>query len=121
MPFVLLHASYPYVRELGYLAAVYANVYADVGLAVPYLAAEIPTILRQLLALTPTSKVVFSSDASSVPDLFWLAARWGRWGLGVVLQELVDLGALSTDEALGAARQVLGANAARIYGVPWPP
>ena len=26
VPFVLLHASYPYVRELGYLAAIYANV-----------------------------------------------------------------------------------------------
>jgi predicted TIM-barrel fold metal-dependent hydrolase len=42
VPFVLLHASYPYVRELGYLAAIYANVYADVGLAIPRLAAEIP-------------------------------------------------------------------------------
>ena len=39
--FVLLHASYPYVRELGYLAAIYPNVWADVGLAIPHLAAEI--------------------------------------------------------------------------------
>lgn len=28
VPIVLLHASYPFVRELGYLATVYANVYA---------------------------------------------------------------------------------------------
>lgn len=118
--FVLLHASYPYVRELGYLAAIYPNVYADVGLAVPHLAADIPAVLRQLLGLAPTSKVVYSSDASQIAELYWLAARWGRWGLGVVLDELVELGALGRDEALAAARQILGGNAARVYGVPWP-
>jgi hypothetical protein len=120
VPFVLLHASYPYVRELGYLAAVYPNVYADVGLAIPHLAAEIPTMLRQLLALTPTTKVVYSSDASQIPELFWLAARWGRRGLGTVLDELVGLGALDGDEALAVGRRVLGGNAASIYGLPWP-
>jgi uncharacterized protein len=119
VPFVLLHASYPYVRELGYLAAIYANVYADVGLAIPHLAAEIPTMLRQLLGLAPSTKVVYSSDASQIPELFWLAARWGRRGLGTVLDELITLGALDRGEALAVARRVLGANAAGIYGLPW--
>ena len=118
--FVLLHASYPYVRELGYLAAIYTNVYADVGLAIPHLAAEIPTMLRQLLALAPTSKVVYSSDASQIPELFWLAARWGRRALATVLDELIALRALSTEEALAVGRRVLGGNAAGIYGLPWP-
>ena len=121
VPFVLLHASYPYVRELGYLAAIYPNVYADVGLAIPQLAAEIPTMLRQLLGLTPSTKVVYSSDASQIPELFWLAARWGRRGLAMVLGELITLGALDGDEALAVARRVLGGNAAGIYGLPWPP
>ena len=118
--FVLLHASYPYVRELGYLAAMYRNVWADVGLAIPYLAAEIPATLRQLLGLAPMSKVVYSSDASQIPELFWLAARWGRRGLGTVLDELIALGALDADDALAAARRILGGNAAGIYGLPWP-
>jgi uncharacterized protein len=121
VPFVLLHASYPYVRELGYLAAIYPNVWADVGLAIPHLAAEIPTTLRQLLGLTPTSKVLYSSDASQIPELFWLAARWGRRGLGTVLDELIALGALDGDEALAVGRRVLGGNAAGVYGLPWPP
>jgi uncharacterized protein len=120
VPFILLHASYPYVRELGYLAAIYANVYADVGLAIPHLAAEIPAMLRQLLGLAPSTKVVYSSDASQIPELFWLAARWGRRGLGTVLDELIALGALGGDEAIAVARRVLGGNAAGIYGLPWP-
>lgn len=28
---VLLHGSYPYTREAGYLAAVYSNVFLDFG------------------------------------------------------------------------------------------
>jgi predicted TIM-barrel fold metal-dependent hydrolase len=120
VPFVLLHASYPYVRELGYLTAIYPNVYADVGLAIPHLAAEIPTMLRQLLGLAPTSKVVYSSDASQIPELFWLAARWGRRGLALALDELIALGALDPDDGLAVARQVLGENAAGVYGLPWP-
>jgi len=120
VPFVLLHASYPYVRELGYLASIYPNVWADVGLAIPHLAAEIPAMLRQLLGLAPATKVVYSSDASQIPELFWLAARWGRRGLGTLLDELIALGALDGSEALAMARRVLGGNAAGIYGLPWP-
>ena len=120
VPFVLLHASYPYVRELGYLAAMYANVYADVGLAIPHLAAEIPAMLRQLLGLAPTTKVLYSSDASQIPELFWLAARWGRRGLATVLDELSAHGALDADEALAVGRRVLGGNAAGVYGLRWP-
>jgi uncharacterized protein len=120
VPLVLLHASYPYVRELGYLAALYPNVYADVGLAIPHLAAEVPAMLRQLLGLAPTTKVVYSSDASQIPELYWLAARWGRRGLGTVLDELMALDALDGRDALAVAQRVLGGNAAEVYGVPWP-
>ena len=31
VPIVLLHCSYPYTREAGYLASVYRNVYLDIG------------------------------------------------------------------------------------------
>jgi predicted TIM-barrel fold metal-dependent hydrolase len=119
VPFVLLHASYPYVRELGYLASIYPQVYADFGLANPHLAAGLPGVLRELLSLAPASKVLYSSDASAIPELFWLAARWGRRGLGLVLDELVGLGALTHEEARASARQILGGNAADVYGLPW--
>jgi predicted TIM-barrel fold metal-dependent hydrolase len=120
VPFVLLHAGYPYVRELSYLAAIHANVHMDLGLAVPYLAADIPSLFRQALSLAPTSKLLFSTDAYSIPEIFWLAARWGRWGLGIALDELVAVGALGDEEALAIAHDVLGGNAARLYGLTQP-
>jgi hypothetical protein len=121
VPFVLLHGAYPYVRELSYLASLYPNVHVDLGLAIPHVASDLPGVVRQALSLAPTSRVLFSSDASGVPDLYWLAARWGRRALRTMLEELVRDGALGSDEALGVAGDILGRNAARLYGVPLEP
>jgi predicted TIM-barrel fold metal-dependent hydrolase len=89
----------------------------DVSLAIPFVAGDIPALLSQVLGLTPTSKVLFSTDAYSIPEIFWIAARWGRWGLARVLDDLMAAGALDEAEALTAARQILGENAARVYQV----
>ena len=117
VPFVLLHAAYPYVRELSYLAAVYPNVHLDLGLAIPHVASDLPGVVRQALTLAPTTRVLFSSDASGLPELYWLAARWGRRALGTMLEELVRGNALGADEASEVAADILGRNAARLYGV----
>ena len=117
VPFVLLHASYPYVRELGYLASLYSNVWMDMGLAIPFATVDIPSVWRQALSLTPISKILFSTDAYSLPDIYWLAARWGRWGLTQVLEELIAIGAFTPDEALDSAHQILHANAEKLYEV----
>jgi hypothetical protein len=117
VPFVLLHASYPYVRELGYLASLYSNVWMDMGLAIPFATVDIPSVWRQALSLTPISKIFFSTDAYSLPDIYWLAARWGRWGLAQVLDELMTIGAFTQDEALEAAHLILYGNAEKLYKV----
>ncbi len=117
VPFVLLHASYPYVRELGYLASLYSNVWMDLGLVIPFATIDIPAVWRQALSLTPFSKILFSTDAYSLPDIFWLAARWGRWGLSTVLDECLSLGALTEAEAIEAAEHIFYKNSAKLYQV----
>jgi uncharacterized protein len=117
VPFVLLHASYPYVRELGYLASLYSNVWMDMGLAIPFATVDIPSVWRQAFSLTPTSKILFSTDAYSIPEIYWLAARWGRWGLSQILDELIEMQAFTQDEALDAAHQILHGNAEKLYEV----
>jgi predicted TIM-barrel fold metal-dependent hydrolase len=115
VPFVLLHAAYPYVRELGYLAAMYPNVYMDISLAIPFITTAIPTMIHEALALTPISKIMYSSDAFSIPEIFWLANRWGRSALEKVLSELVDTHVLSKKQARYAGRRILNENAREVY------
>ena len=115
VPFVLLHAAYPYVRELGYLAAMYPNVYMDISLAIPFITTAIPHMIHETLALTPITKVLYSSDAFSIPEIFWLANRWGRAALERVLGEIVGAGALTEAQARRAGEQILSGNARRIY------
>ncbi len=115
VPFVLLHAAYPYVRQLGYLAAMYPNVYMDISLAIPFITTEIPRMIHEALGLTPLTKVLYSSDAFSIPEIFWLANRWGRSALEKVLGEIVDVGALTEAQARRAGEQILNGNARRVY------
>lgn len=115
--FVLLHAGYPYVRELGYLAAVYPHVYMDLSLAIPFVTTLIPATLHEALGMTPMNKIMYSSDAFSIPEIFWLANRWGRAALQKVLGEIVEAGALTEAQARRAGEQILSGNAREVYGL----
>ncbi|MCS6963759.1 MAG: amidohydrolase family protein, partial [Thermoflexus sp.] len=118
VPFVLLHASYPYTREAGYLAAVYPHVYVDLGLAIPFLShAGMAFVVRAFLEFTPISKILFSTDAHLIPELFYLGARWGRRILGEVLEATIRDEDLTTAEAEQAAEAILYRNAQILYGL----
>jgi hypothetical protein len=111
-PVVLLHASYPYVREAAYLASVYPNVYVDFSQAAPLLAGPALTrVLEELLALAPVTKILYGSDAWGIPEWFWLAARAARRALANALAWL------PAAEASWAARRILHDNAAELYGL----
>jgi predicted TIM-barrel fold metal-dependent hydrolase len=115
-PIVLLHASYPYMREAGYLASVYPQVYLDFGLAIPSLSVSgMRETIQQLLELTPTSKLMYSSDAHSLPELYYLAAKWGRQLLGEVLEQAIEDSDITLNEAEAIAQAILRENAIRLY------
>ena len=115
-PIVLLHASYPYAQEAGYLASVYPQVYLDFGLAVPFLSvAGMRLAVQQLLELAPTSKLMYSSDAHNIPELYYLGAKWGREVLGEVLGGAVKDSDLTAMEAESVAAAILSENARVLY------
>lgn len=114
-PLVLLHAGWPYYRETAHLASLYPHVWLDLSLAIPFATIGIPAMVRDVLGMAPFSKVMFATDAFTMPEIYWLAARWGRWGIGVVLQELVEGSLLNEEEAYEAARLLLGGNALALY------
>lgn len=72
--FVLLHSSYPFTREAGYLTSVYKNVYLDFGEIFPFVSAEGQrAVIRQVLELCPTNKIMWSSMALLVLTIeMWL-------------------------------------------------
>jgi hypothetical protein len=115
-PLVLLHASYPFVREAGYLASVYPQVYLDMGLAVAFLSISgMREAVRQLVELAPASKVMYSSDAHFIPETFYLSAKWGRRVLAEVLEGGVADGDLTANEAEEFGRLILAENARKLY------
>ncbi len=109
-PFVLLHC-YPFVREAGWLAHVYGNVFFDLSLTIPHVARPAEA-LRQALELAPVSKLLYASDASRTPELYFLAAKWWRETLGEVLPEM-----LGEQDAARAVRAILRENALLLYGL----
>jgi uncharacterized protein len=107
-PFVLLHC-YPFVREAGWLAHVYGNVWFDLSLTIPHVSRP-DEMLRQALELAPVSKLLYASDAARTPELYYLAAKWWREALAEVLPDLLG------DDAEAAARRILRENALELYG-----
>jgi hypothetical protein len=79
VPFVLLHAAYPYTRQAGYLASTFKNAYLDIGEVFPMLSrdGEIQ-VLRQALELVPYNKLLWSTDGHFFPETYWLANKQFR-------------------------------------------
>jgi len=109
-PFVLLHC-YPFVREAGWLAHVYGNVWFDLSLTIPHVSRPAEQV-REALELAPVSKLLYASDAARTPELYFLAAKWWREALAEVLSA-----ELSGDEAEQAGRAILRENALALYGL----
>jgi uncharacterized protein len=109
-PFVLLHC-YPFVREASWMAHVYATVFLDLSLTIPYVSRPAEA-LREALELAPVSKLLYGSHAARTPELYFLAAARWREALAEVLGA-----ALPANEARSAARAVLRENALGLYAL----
>jgi len=114
-PIVLLHTGYPYVRSLAYVAAMFPNVYADMDETILFAAGEATEIYRELIGLAPASKLLFSTDASLVPELYWVGARVGRRALARVLDEHIADGAIDERVAIDWAERILWRNSESVY------
>ncbi|PHH68757.1 hypothetical protein CDD80_7274 [Ophiocordyceps camponoti-rufipedis] len=116
VPVVLLHSGYPFVCEAGYLAAMYANVYADIGEVFPFLGRDAQEgVLRQMLGLCPASKILWSTDGHWFPETYFLAVVQMREVFEKVLGGFVRKGDLSLGQAVGLVEDVLFNNSNRLY------
>jgi predicted TIM-barrel fold metal-dependent hydrolase len=112
---VLLLHCYPYHRQAGYLASVHPHVHLDVGLALNHVGPAATTVLAETMELTPFGKLLYSSDAFGLAELYLLGALQFRRALSAVLD-----GWLATDDITGAdadryATMIGAGNARRVY------
>jgi predicted TIM-barrel fold metal-dependent hydrolase len=100
-PIVLIHGSYPWTEELGFLAMSRANVFAEVSLFNLFTPLQVTERLIQLLGLVPTDRIMFGTDGHEEPESFWFAAHVLHDSWAQAADALMSAGASSTwiDEA----------------------
>lgn len=116
--FVILHAGYPFWKELNPLLEK-RNVFVDFS-AVNWMVFEdeLAGILGGWLAYPGAAeKIMFGSDAGA-PVFFWMAARNSRQALYRALAGLIDRGVITEDQAMLVAGKVMRDNALRIHNLP---
>jgi predicted TIM-barrel fold metal-dependent hydrolase len=119
--FILLHESYPYMRQAAFLAMVYPNVWADVSMVLPPLDwGENVQSFRQIMGVAPMNRIMYSSDATNIPEMHWLGPSRARSILRLVLGEMIDRNEIDEDEAMEFARLILHDNAVEVYEMRAP-
>lgn len=114
--FVILHSSYPYTREAGYLAANYSNAWLDIGEVFPMLSRDgEDSVLRQALELTPSSKIMWSTDGHFYPETYWLANKHFREALERLLTSYIAAGDINVPQAIDIAVDIMFWNSNVLY------
>ncbi|KDQ54522.1 hypothetical protein JAAARDRAFT_135303 [Jaapia argillacea MUCL 33604] len=115
-PFILLHSSYPYTRDAGYLCSVYRNAYVDFGEIFPFVNGEGQRdVIRQVLELCPTNKILWSTDGHWWPESYYLGSLQAREALYEVLSQLITARDLTEIQAIQIVKNALFHNSNRIY------
>jgi predicted TIM-barrel fold metal-dependent hydrolase len=116
VPVLLLH-NWPYHRNAAYLCQVFDHAFMDLGLTVHNTGALSTGVLRETLELVPFGKLLFSSDAYGLAELYLLGSLLFRRAMSTVLGELVADGETTAADAAYVARLVGRDNAVRAYGL----
>lgn len=112
---MLLHC-YPFVQEAAFLAHVYPHVYLDTGAVMQYSGWRSDEIVRQSFESAPFRKILFSSDAFGLPELYACGTAMWRRAMSRIFGEWLREGLISLSDAQRYAEWVASGNAERVYG-----
>ncbi|RKT11183.1 hypothetical protein BX285_5118 [Streptomyces sp. 1114.5] len=116
VPLVLLHC-YPYHRQAAWLAQAFPTVHTDLGLTASYTGPQVAAVLGEMLELAPFGKLLFSTDAYGLPELFLVGTCQFRYGLGALLDRWQADSACSAADAERLTRLIAADNARRLYAL----
>ena len=113
---MLLHC-YPYHRQAGYLAHVYPHVWFDTGSAVSHSGLGSVGLIRESMEVAPFDKVLFSTDAFGLAELYLCGALLWRRGVALIMDEWLARDWLSAADAERFAAMMANGNARRAYNL----
>jgi len=116
VPITLLHC-FPFVREAGWLAEVFSNVYFDVGFTLNFTGPQAKRALKDGLEMGPFFKQLYSSDAFGLAELYYLGRVQFARSLKAILDGWIGEGDCTAADAERIAAMISHENAERIYGV----
>jgi len=115
---ILTHGGYPYLREAGFLAATYPNVFIDFSETVPFSSIGAGNMLRSLFEMTPVTKIMYGSDCFNIPELAWISALLAKKELESTLNNIQKKWNLDDEWTNSVALKILSENAKRVYKLP---
>ncbi|MEM9562407.1 MAG: amidohydrolase family protein [Actinomycetota bacterium] len=115
--FCFLHC-WPYHREAAFLAAVFPSVYFDTGEVNTHGALGYNSILAESMEVAPFGKLLYSSDAFGLSELYLIASTQFRDALSRILMGWWRDGRCGPADTARITHMISSGNAARLYGLP---
>jgi predicted TIM-barrel fold metal-dependent hydrolase len=111
----LVHGGYPWVEEAAFIVSILPNVYMDISLQNPFVGHGVKRILSQVFEFAPFDKVMYGSDAFTIPEMNWLGVHLFKECFEQVLQSWVDSDYVDAETARYIGEMVLYRNFESIY------
>ncbi|MGF9964179.1 amidohydrolase family protein [Bacillus rhizoplanae] len=111
----LVHGGYPWVEEAAFIVSILPNVYMDISLQNPFAGHGVQRILSQVFEFAPFDKVMYGSDAFTVPEMNWLGVHLFKECFEKVLNTWIDSDYMNVETAQWIGEMVLFRNFERVY------
>ena len=115
--FDVIHAGYPWMREVGTLGRINTSVYADLCWAQFICPAAAKTALDEWLDSMPASKILAFGGDYWFPEGSYGHSIIARTNIGEVLANRVERGRMTMDQARTVARMILRDNVIELFGL----
>ena len=115
--FCFLHC-WPFHRQAAFLAAVFPSVYFDTGELDTHAALGYRSILAEAMEVAPFGKLLYSSDAFALAELYLIASVQFRQALSDVLMGWWRRGLCTPQDAIRIVDMIGSTNARQLYRLP---
>lgn len=113
----LVHGGYPWIEEAAFIVSILPNVYMDISLQNPFTGHGVERIMSQVFELAPFDKVMYGSDAFTVPEMNWMGVKIFIENFERVLNSWVEKDYMDVEKAQYIGEMVLYKNFEKIYNI----